>query len=48
MEANCATFHVWQETALNEIQVMNQLSHSNILQLYDAFEAKNQVVLILE
>ncbi|XP_036448381.1 myosin light chain kinase 2, skeletal/cardiac muscle [Colossoma macropomum] len=37
-----------REMALNEIQVMNQLSHSNILQLYDAFEAKNQVVLILE
>uniref|UniRef100_A0A3B4EKW2 Protein kinase domain-containing protein n=1 Tax=Pygocentrus nattereri TaxID=42514 RepID=A0A3B4EKW2_PYGNA len=37
-----------REMALNEIQTMNQLSHSNILQLYDAFEAKNQVVLILE
>ncbi|KAI4897336.1 hypothetical protein NFI96_015485, partial [Prochilodus magdalenae] len=37
-----------REMALNELQVMNQLSHSNILQLYDAFEAKNQVVLILE
>ncbi|KAL6483105.1 hypothetical protein MHYP_G00079770 [Metynnis hypsauchen] len=37
-----------REMALNEIQAMNQLSHSNILQLYDAFEAKNQVVLILE
>ncbi|XP_066528470.1 myosin light chain kinase 2, skeletal/cardiac muscle, partial [Hoplias malabaricus] len=37
-----------REMTLNEIQVMNQLSHSNILQLYDAFEAKHQVVLILE
>ncbi|XP_035243166.1 myosin light chain kinase 2, skeletal/cardiac muscle [Anguilla anguilla] len=32
----------------NEIQVMNQLSHPNIIQLYDAYEVKNQVVLILE
>ncbi|XP_030623520.1 myosin light chain kinase 2, skeletal/cardiac muscle [Chanos chanos] len=37
-----------KEMVLNEIQVMNQLSHINILQLYDAFEVKNQVVLILE
>jgi len=39
---------VLQDMALNEMQVMNQLSHPNILQLYDAFEVKNQVVLILE
>ncbi|XP_028850517.1 myosin light chain kinase 2, skeletal/cardiac muscle-like isoform X1 [Denticeps clupeoides] len=37
-----------KEMALNEMQVMNQLSHVNILQLYDAFEVKTQVVLILE
>uniref|UniRef100_A0A8C1SBU3 non-specific serine/threonine protein kinase n=1 Tax=Cyprinus carpio TaxID=7962 RepID=A0A8C1SBU3_CYPCA len=37
-----------RDMALNEIQVMNQLSHPNILQLYEAFEVKNQVVLILE
>ncbi|XP_076874777.1 myosin light chain kinase 2, skeletal/cardiac muscle [Brachyhypopomus gauderio] len=37
-----------REMAVNEIQAMNQLSHSNILQLYDAFETKNQVALILE
>ncbi|XP_023659802.1 myosin light chain kinase 2, skeletal/cardiac muscle [Paramormyrops kingsleyae] len=37
-----------KETALNEIQVMNQLSHPNVIQLYDAYEARNEVVLILE
>ncbi|XP_051961082.1 myosin light chain kinase 3-like isoform X2 [Xyrauchen texanus] len=37
-----------RDMALNEIQVMNQLSHLNVLQLYEAFEIKNQVVLILE
>ncbi|KAG7477870.1 hypothetical protein MATL_G00074180 [Megalops atlanticus] len=36
------------DMALNEIQVMNQLSHPNIIQLYDAFVSKNQVFLILE
>uniref|UniRef100_A0A672K4S3 Myosin light chain kinase 2, skeletal/cardiac muscle-like n=1 Tax=Sinocyclocheilus grahami TaxID=75366 RepID=A0A672K4S3_SINGR len=39
---------VLQDMALNEIQVMNQLNHPNVLQLYEAFEVKNQVVLILE
>lgn len=37
-----------QEMTMNEIQVMNQLSHPNILQLYAAFEVKNQVILIVE
>ncbi|CAL8369214.1 unnamed protein product [Lota lota] len=37
-----------KEMALNEVQVMNQLSHSNVLQLYQAMETRNQVVLILE
>ena len=37
-----------QDMSLNEIQVMNQLSHPNIIQLYDAYEVRNQVVLILE
>ncbi|XP_062315506.1 myosin light chain kinase 2, skeletal/cardiac muscle [Osmerus eperlanus] len=37
-----------KEMAMNEVQVMNQLNHANILQLYEAFETKNQVVLILE
>ncbi|CAL8324155.1 unnamed protein product [Merluccius merluccius] len=37
-----------KEMALNEVQVMNQLSHGNVLQLYQAMETRNQVVLILE
>ncbi|XP_056679333.1 myosin light chain kinase family member 4 isoform X2 [Monodelphis domestica] len=32
----------------NEISVMNQLDHVNIIQLYDAFESKNDIVLVME
>ncbi|KAM6458353.1 LOW QUALITY PROTEIN: myosin light chain kinase family member 4 [Liasis olivaceus] len=32
----------------NEINVMNQLTHVNLIQLYDAFESKNDIVLIME
>ncbi|CAM9791890.1 unnamed protein product [Lampetra planeri] len=32
----------------NEISIMNQLKHNNLLQLYDAFESKNDFVLIME
>ncbi|XP_010873920.2 myosin light chain kinase 2, skeletal/cardiac muscle isoform X2 [Esox lucius] len=37
-----------KERASNEVQAMNQLSHPNILQLYQAFESNHQLVLILE
>ncbi|XP_006639760.2 myosin light chain kinase 2, skeletal/cardiac muscle [Lepisosteus oculatus] len=37
-----------KESAHNEIQVMNQLSHVNLIQLYSAFEARTEVVLIME
>ncbi|XP_062923008.1 myosin light chain kinase 3 isoform X1 [Mobula hypostoma] len=37
-----------REEVKNEISVMNQLSHVNLIQLYDAFEAKNNVTLIME
>ncbi|XP_069757793.1 myosin light chain kinase 3 isoform X2 [Narcine bancroftii] len=37
-----------REEVKNEITVMNQLSHANLIQLYDAFEAKNNVTLIME
>ncbi|XP_036925750.1 myosin light chain kinase family member 4 isoform X3 [Sturnira hondurensis] len=32
----------------NEIIVMNQLDHVNLIQLYDAFESKNDIVLVME
>ncbi|XP_006888811.1 PREDICTED: myosin light chain kinase family member 4 [Elephantulus edwardii] len=32
----------------NEISVMNQLDHVNLIQLYDAFESKNDMVLVME
>nr|XP_006198776.2 myosin light chain kinase family member 4 isoform X6 [Vicugna pacos] len=32
----------------NEISVMNQLDHVNLVQLYDAFESKNDIVLVME
>uniref|UniRef100_A0A8C4N5L9 non-specific serine/threonine protein kinase n=1 Tax=Eptatretus burgeri TaxID=7764 RepID=A0A8C4N5L9_EPTBU len=32
----------------NEISIMNHLKHSNLVQLYDAFESKNEFVLIME
>ncbi|XP_041080222.1 myosin light chain kinase 2, skeletal/cardiac muscle-like [Polyodon spathula] len=37
-----------KEVVRNEVQVMNQLSHANVIQLYDAFEGKNEVVLVME
>ncbi|XP_004387972.1 myosin light chain kinase family member 4 [Trichechus manatus latirostris] len=32
----------------NEISIMNQLDHVNLIQLYDAFESKNDMVLVME
>ncbi|XP_040185398.1 myosin light chain kinase 3 isoform X1 [Rana temporaria] len=32
----------------NEINIMNQLNHVNLIQLYDAFECKNDLTLIME
>ncbi|XP_038652662.1 myosin light chain kinase 3 isoform X3 [Scyliorhinus canicula] len=37
-----------KEEVKNEIQVMNQLNHTNLIQLYDAFESKNDIILIME
>ncbi|XP_053458110.1 myosin light chain kinase family member 4 isoform X5 [Nycticebus coucang] len=37
-----------KEEVKNEISVMNQLDHANLIQLYDAFESKNDVVLVME
>ncbi|XP_049620851.1 myosin light chain kinase family member 4 [Suncus etruscus] len=32
----------------NEINIMNQLDHVNLIQLYDAFESKNSSILVME
>ncbi|KAM6123873.1 myosin light chain kinase 3 [Phoenicopterus ruber ruber] len=37
-----------REDVKNEINIMNQLNHVNLIQLYDAFEAKNNITLIME
>ncbi|XP_057610018.1 myosin light chain kinase 3 isoform X2 [Chionomys nivalis] len=37
-----------REDVKNEINIMNQLSHVNLIQLYDAFESKNSFTLIME
>ncbi|KAM9307698.1 myosin light chain kinase family member 4 [Gastrophryne carolinensis] len=40
--------HKDKEEVKNEIQVMNQLNHVNLIQLYDAFESRNDIVLVME
>ncbi|NWS28048.1 MYLK3 kinase, partial [Polioptila caerulea] len=37
-----------KEEVKNEINIMNQLNHVNLIQLYDAFETKNSITLIME
>ncbi|XP_054607971.1 myosin light chain kinase family member 4 isoform X4 [Nothobranchius furzeri] len=37
-----------KEVVRNEIQVMNQLNHANLIQLYAAFESRNDIILVLE
>ncbi|XP_028665488.2 myosin light chain kinase 3 isoform X2 [Erpetoichthys calabaricus] len=37
-----------REEVKNEIGVMNQLNHVNLIQLYDAYESKNSLTLIME
>nr|XP_048676354.1 myosin light chain kinase 2, skeletal/cardiac muscle isoform X2 [Caretta caretta] len=37
-----------REMALVEIEVMNQLNHRNLIQLYDAFETPREIVLFME
>ncbi|KAG9479332.1 hypothetical protein GDO78_012804 [Eleutherodactylus coqui] len=37
-----------KEEVKNEIQVMNQLNHINLIQLYDAYESRNDVILVME
>ncbi|XP_028988740.1 myosin light chain kinase 2, skeletal/cardiac muscle isoform X2 [Betta splendens] len=37
-----------KEVVKNEIQVMNNLDHANLIQLYAAYETRNDVILVLE
>ncbi|XP_058495363.1 myosin light chain kinase family member 4 isoform X2 [Solea solea] len=37
-----------KEVVRNEIQVMNQLNHANLIQLYAAFESRHDVILVME
>ncbi|XP_035138160.3 myosin light chain kinase 3 isoform X1 [Callithrix jacchus] len=37
-----------REDVKNEINIMNQLSHVNLIQLYDAFESKHSCTLVME
>lgn len=37
-----------KEVVRNEIQVMNQLNHVNLIQLYAAFESRHDIILVME
>ncbi|KAF5890056.1 myosin light chain kinase 2, skeletal/cardiac muscle-like isoform X1, partial [Clarias magur] len=37
-----------KEVVKNEIQVMNQLDHANLIQLYAAYESRSDIILVLE
>ncbi|KTF88472.1 hypothetical protein cypCar_00035297 [Cyprinus carpio] len=45
---NFYTINRQEEVVKNEIQVMNQLDHANLIQLYAAYESRNDVILVLE
>uniref|UniRef100_A0AAV2JPT1 Protein kinase domain-containing protein n=1 Tax=Knipowitschia caucasica TaxID=637954 RepID=A0AAV2JPT1_KNICA len=37
-----------KEVVKNEIQVMNNLDHANLIQLYASYESRNDIILVLE
>lgn len=37
-----------QEVVKCEIEVMNQLNHANLIQLYAAFESRHEIILVME
>lgn len=45
---NSSPLWLHKEDVKNEINIMNQLSHVNLIQLYDAFESKNSFTLVME
>lgn len=45
---NSDCVRISQEVVRNEIQVMNQLNHANLIQLYAAFESRYDFILVME
>ena len=45
---NSSPIRLHKEDVKNEVYIMNQLSHVNLIQLYDAFESKNSFTLVME
>ncbi|XP_047693175.1 myosin light chain kinase 3 isoform X1 [Prionailurus viverrinus] len=45
---NSSPIQLHKEDVKNEVYIMNQLSHVNLIQLYDAFESKNSFTLVME
>ncbi|MEQ2160892.1 hypothetical protein GOODEAATRI_004139, partial [Goodea atripinnis] len=43
-----AIFKADGDVVKNEIQVMNNLDHANLIQLYAAYESRNDLILVLE
>lgn len=41
-------FPVPQEMVMLEIEVMNQLNHRNLIQLYSAIETSHEIILFME
>ncbi|XP_037626061.1 myosin light chain kinase 2, skeletal/cardiac muscle isoform X1 [Sebastes umbrosus] len=37
-----------KDVVRNEVQVMNQLNHANLIQLYAAFESRHDIILVME
>lgn len=49
LTVKCIVFlSAFQEVVRNEIQVMNQLNHANLIQLYAAFESRHDIILVME
>lgn len=48
VSGNASPLRPRKEDVMNEINIMNQLSHANLIQLYDAFEGKSSFTLVLE
>lgn len=38
----------YQEVVKSEIEVMNQLNHASLIQLYAAYESRTDITLVME